>query len=171
MFSNKMSFSYRENVKPETPVWKDGESDPHMFYKPVDEYTSREFSRNYGGHPRSDIALLNEQSDITSVQWILDKLQQRPGDGVGPEVSDKDLAIAHKSKYCQTASEVTEYYERILEERDNRELAQMEEKERASKEKEFAERRKRLRESLTQEEREALRLAKRKREVDELLDD
>lgn len=169
MFSNV--FGKRKPVEHEPIVWKEGESDPHMFYKPVDEYTSREFARNYGDHPRSDIALLNEQTDMSAVNWLLDKLQQRKSDGVGSDISDKDLSISHKSKYCQTASEQINHYERILEERDNRELAQMEEKQRAEKAKEFEERRRKLRESLTQEEREALRQARRKKEVDELLDD
>lgn len=169
MFSNV--FGKRKNVDHDPKVWIEGESDPRAFYKPVDEYTSREFARNYGNHPRSDVALLNEQTDMTAVNWLLDKLQQRPSDGVGADVSDKELSINHKSRYCQTASEMIDYYEGLLKIRDDRELAQMEEKERASKEKEFAERRRKLRESLTQEEREALRAARRKREVDELLDD
>lgn len=169
MFSN--IFGKRKNVKVKPIVWEEGKSDPHLFFKPVDEYTSREFARNYGGHPRSDIALLNEQTDMSAVSWLLDKLQQRPSDGVGSDVSDQELSINHKSKYCQTASEVIDYYEDILKRRDDRELAQMQEKDRASKEKEFAERRKKLRDSLTPEEREALRVAKRKKEVDELLDD
>ena len=169
MFSNV--FGKRKNVQPDPIVWEEGKSDPHLFYKPVDEYTSRDFARNYGGHPRSDIALLNEQTDLSAVHWLLDKLQQRPSDGVGPEISDQELSISHKSKYCQSASEMIDYYDNLLKVRDDRELAQMEEKERAAKEKEFAERRKKLRESLTQEEREALRIAKRKKEVDELLND
>ena len=169
MFSNITG--KRENVKHEPIEWIEGKSDPHLFFKPVDEYTSREFARNYGGHPRSDIALLNEQTDMSAVQWLLDKLVNRPSDGVGPEISDKDLSINHKSRYCQTASEMIDYYEQLLKQRDDRELAQMEEKERAAKEKEFAERRAKLRESLTQEEREALRAARRKKEVDSLLND
>lgn len=169
MFSN--IFGKRKNKFAEFLHWENEKSDPHLFFKPVDEYTSQEFARNYGGHPRSDIALLNEQTDMTQVNWLLDKLQQRPGDGVGPEVSDHELSIAHKSKYCQTASEQIDYYERLLKERDDRELAQMEEKARVEKEKEFAERRRKLRESLTQEELESLRAARRKKEVDSLLDD
>ena len=164
-------FGKRENVKVEVITWEEGKSDPRLFYKPVDEYTSREFARNFGGHPRSDIALLNDQTDMSAVSWLIDKLQQRPSDGVGSDISDQELAIAHKSKYCQSASEMIDYYENLLKQRDDRELAQMEEKQRAEKEKEFAERRKKLRESLTQEEREALRVAKRKKEVDELLND
>lgn len=151
--------------------WEEGKSNPHAFYKPVDDYTSREFARNYGGHPRSDIALLNDQTDMSAVNWLLDKLQQRPGDGVGPEISDRELSIAHKSKYCQTAAEMIQYYDDLLRIRDERELEQIQEKDRAAKEKEFAERRRRLRESLSQDELDSLRKAKRQKEIDELLDD
>ena len=42
-----------------------------LFFRKLDDFTSKSFARNFGGHPRSDIALLNEQSDLNGVNAIL----------------------------------------------------------------------------------------------------
>lgn len=168
MFSNLLCG--RKNATIEPIVWDENQSDPRLFYKPVDEYTSRAFAQNYGGYPRSDVALLNEQTDLTAVNWLLDRLAQRPGDGVGDDVSDFDLSISHKSKYCQTASEMINHYENLLKVRDDRELECMDSKEREKAAKEFEDRRSRLRETLTSEEKEYLRKQKRQKEIESLID-
>lgn len=154
----------------EAPQFDIENSDPHGFYKIVDDYTQQDFALNYGGYPRSDIALLNEQQDMTYVNNLLSRLSERSSDGVSDDVSDFDLSLAHKSKYCQTASEMIKYYENLLEERDRRSLETADEKDREKLAVELAEKRKILRDSLTPEEIQQLNKLKRDKEIESLID-
>ena len=141
-----------------------------MFFRKLDDFTSQAFARNYGGHPRSDIALLNEQQDLSAVNSLLSRLNERSGDGFSPDVPDNEIALAFKSKYCQTASEKIKYYEHLLEIRDNRELEALEGKERDERAAALKAQREQLISTLTAEEKEQIRQAKRKKEIETLID-
>lgn len=162
-----------DNLNPmvHCPKYVDGESSPFGYYQICDDFTQQDFARNYGGHPRSDIALLEEQQDLTFVNNLLSRLNERKSDGVGDEVSDADLSVAFKSKYCQTASERIKYYENLLKVRDDREIERLEGKEREQRIAELAAQRERLRNTLNSEEREKLRALRREREIEQLLED
>lgn len=141
-----------------------------LFFRKLDDLTANSFARNYGGHPRSDVALLNEQNDLNGVNAILARLDERKSDGYGPDVSDSDIRIAFKSKYCQSASEMIKYYENLLEVRDKLALEKMEESEREKAASELKAKRDALRATLTAEEKEYLRKAKRDKEIESLID-
>ena len=167
-------FSFRniEVIKPTIPepLKFTPESDPNLFFKIVDDWSQQDFAKNYGGHPRSDVALLEEQQDMSFVEQLLSRLFERSSDGVSDDVSDADLAVSFRSKYCQTASEKIAYYENLLKIRDDKVLAQMEESEREQAAKELAAKRDALRQTLTAEEKEYLRSEARKRAISELND-
>lgn len=164
MFADKRKEEFTEIVVPAI------EESPKSFFKIVGDYTREGFAKNYGGHPRSDVALLNEQDDMTALQSVLARLQERGSDGVGADVPDSELALAHKSKYCQTASEMIKYYENLLEIRDNRELERLEGEEKEKRVKELADRRAALRATLTADEKEYLRKRARDNELEDLID-
>lgn len=161
-----------DNLNPmvHCPQYVEGESSPFGYYQICDDFTQQDFARNYGGHPRSDIALLEEQQDLTYVNNLLSRLNERKPDGVGDDVTDADLSVAFKSKYCQTASEKIKYYENLLKVRDDRELEALEGKERDSRAAELAAQRERLRNTLNAEEKEYLRKLAREREIESLID-
>lgn len=159
-------------VLPMKPIIEMEESsDPHGFYQIVDDFAAQDFAKNYGGFARSDVAILEEQEDLTYVNNLLARLNERHSDGVLESVmSDADLMLAHKSKYCQSASEKIKYYENLLEERDRRELERFDGEEKTKREAELKERRELLRQTLNPEEKEYLRKKAREREIDTLID-
>lgn len=141
-----------------------------MFFRKLDDYTSASFARNYGGHPRSDVALLNEQSDLNGVNAILARLSERKSDGYSPDVPDSEIRLAFKSKYCQSASEMIQYYENLIVERDRRSLEAYEGVEKEKQAAALKEKRDQLIASLTADEKEYIRKAKRDREIQDLID-
>lgn len=146
-------------------------SDPHGFYQIVDDFAAQDFAKNYGGFARSDVAILEEQQDLTYVNNLLARLTERHSDGIlESAMSDADLMLAHKSKYCQSASERIKYYENLLEERDKRALALMEESKREKAAAELKAKRELLRSTLNPEEKEYLRKKAREREIGTLID-
>ena len=152
-------------------VEMDETSDPHGFYQIVDDFAAQDFAKNYGGFARSDVALLEEQDDLTYVNNLLSRLSERHSDGVlESAMSDADLMLSHKSKYCQSASEKIAYYENLLKVRDDRELARLEGEEKEKREQELKARRDALRQTLNAEEKEYLRKKARERAIDDLID-
>lgn len=146
------------------------DKDPRLFYRPVGDFGEQAFCRNYGGHPRSDVAVLNEQNDLTEVQGLISRLFQRSGDGVTDEVSDAELSLSHRSRYCQTASEKIQWYMSQLERRDNALLQKASADERAKLAADQKAKRDALYASLTNEERDDLRTKKRQKDIDSLID-
>ena len=67
MFSFKGIDFYRPRVE-DVLKFDSATSDPCMFFKIVDDWSAQDFAKNYGGHPRSDVALLEEQTDLSFVQ-------------------------------------------------------------------------------------------------------
>lgn len=159
-------------VLPMKPIMEmDETSDPHGFYQIVDDFAAQDFAKNYGGFARSDVAILEEQEDLTYVNNLLARLNERHSDGVlESALSDADLMLSHKSKYCQSASEKIKYYENLLEERDRRELERLDGEDKKKREQELKERRELLRQTLNPEEKEYLRKKAREREIDTLID-
>lgn len=142
------------------------------FYRPdVIPVEGDEF-RNYGGYPRNELAIINEQQSIVVAQALADKIVTLPDDTkLEKDVSDVDLRLSLRSRYCQTPSEQIAHHERMLELRDarNAEIAAARAKkvELARIEKEKSD----LWNTLTQEERDNVLAAKRKKELDSLVDD
>lgn len=142
------------------------------FYRPdVIPVEGDEF-RNYGGYPRNELAIINEQQNLVVAQALCDKLVSIPDDTkTEKQVSDVDLRLSLRSRYCQTPSEQQAHYERLLEERDARNARiaadRAKKAELAKIEKEKAD----LWNSLTQEERDKVLAAKRQKELDSLVDD
>lgn len=144
--------------------------EPRLYFKVVGDYTSEGFAKNYGGHPRSDVALLDESDNMMALTQVLNRMDQRKSDGVSADVSDSELSLAFKSKYCQTASEYAKYYEHLLEIRDHRELEKLEGDERVKRDAELKSRRDALRQTLNADEKEYLRKKQREREIESLID-
>lgn len=141
-----------------------------MFFRKLDDLTARSFARNYGGHPRSDIALLNEQNDLNGMTAIVNRIEERHGDGFNPDVPDAEIRIAFKSRYCQTASEMIQYYDNILAERDRRATEHMEGEAKKKADAELKAKRDELIATLTPDEKEYIRKLKRERDLDSLID-
>ena len=139
------------------------------FFRVLDIPTEKSFVRNYGGHPRSDIAVINEQTDLSVAANLVERLTVQPQSG-NPDASIDDVLLTMKSKYCQTPSEMIEYYDRLLKDRDDKELARLEDQEKEKVSADLAAKRKLLYDSLTNEEKEALRNKKRAKEVESLID-
>ena len=147
-------------------------SNAELFYFPTDPITAKQCSKNYGGYIRNDIQLILEQTDETVAAELLLRLQDRQGDGISEQtLSDSDLLLAYKSKYCQTNSEMVDYYDRLLAMRDERRNKERQDKEDA----ETVESKHKIRESLwnsmSAAEKDEYLQNKRKREIEEGLKD
>ena len=158
-------------VNHDIPILKeDGSNGNEFFCGDVLNLSGDEF-KNYGGWPRNELAIINEQQSEAVAQALCDRLYQFKDDGTFEKnVSDSELRLALKSRYCQTPSEQIARNERILEIRDERaaekfRLAQ-ERAERLRKDKERDD----LWNSLNSEEKEALLKKKREKEVETLID-
>lgn len=76
----------------------------------ADVIGGRDFTQNYGGYPRSEIAEINAAATLEVQQNLLRKLQDySPTDNPTAGMTDAQLKLAHKSKYLQTPCEVVEY--------------------------------------------------------------
>lgn len=79
----------------------------------------KSFERNAAGYIRSDIAAIREQQDQAVAAAMLSRLQEIPADNPNAGKSDAEILLSHKSKYCQTPSEMTKYIEGQLELRES----------------------------------------------------
>ena len=139
------------------------------FFAVADIPTQKSFVRNYGGYVRSDIAqIIDEQNQEVALQ-LSTRLLERPDD-----TSDKsvvDLVAAHHSKYAQTPSELIEFIDNQLALRDEKRAEKATDEEKQKIEKEAADRRRSLFDSLSSSERDDLNDKKRKKEIyDNLID-
>lgn len=80
---------------------------------------NKRFAQNLAGYPRSDIALINEQQSLAVAQKMLDDLAVLPSSAPNADMSDSDILLGLRSKYCQSPSEVISRIERELERRQN----------------------------------------------------
>lgn len=90
-----------------------------------DSVGNRSFAQNYGGYPRSDIALINEQQSLQVAQNLLNNLNEYSSDGSTAGLSDLEIMMAHKSKYCQTPSERVRWIENQMQLYRDREAAKL----------------------------------------------
>lgn len=152
------------------PVLADDKSNIGLFF--ASGAPLKDFEMNFGGHPRNDIALINAQEELAVAESLIRKLSVLPSSGVtDSSLSDSDvIEMSFKSKYCQTPAEYVRTVESKVEAQFGRDVAAA----RASGDEETAKRKSArlsaLKDSLTSVERDALNAEKRKREIEELID-
>lgn len=101
----------------ELPAFKEDGSNANDFFC-VDLPVDREFAQNYGGYPRSDIAIINEQQNLAVQKALLDKLNVITPDTSNAGRSDAEIMLSHRSKYQQTATEMQSWLQDQLAVRD-----------------------------------------------------
>ena len=138
------------------------------FFAVTDLNSQKSFTKNFGGYPRSDIAIINdEQNEEVALQFMAN-LAERASDGF-VDADDAALLASHRSRYCQTPSEMVSFVENILSQRDEKRLAKADDEEKAKIEKERDERRRLLLDSLSSSERDDVNAAKRRAKLSELI--
>lgn len=98
---------------------KDGKN--KGFFYGVETMSSQKFAQNYGGYPRSDIALINEQQNLSVAQSMLENLpdfgtQNDPNQGL----NDIEIMLGVHSKYMQSPAEILPYLEKQIQVRNDR---------------------------------------------------
>ena len=150
------------------PKLEDDKSNLSAFYKADTFGTDQDCFRNYGGYPRNELALINETESLEVAKTLANKLIQL-NDDTKVDVPDSELSLMLKSKYCQAPSEQIKWYDSILEHRDSiaaKRACERAERQRVAKEQaELQE----LKDSLTPEEKEEIRIAKRKKQTSKLV--
>lgn len=94
----------------------DGKNKADFFIPDV--IGNKRFAQNYGGYPRSDIALINEQTNMAAAQSLLDCLQDYSQPDVNQGRSDTEILLGLQSKYCQAPSEQINYLQGEIARRD-----------------------------------------------------
>lgn len=84
----------------------------------ADVISDKEFAQNFGGYPRSDIAIINEQQNLAVQKALLDKLSVITPDTSNAGRSDAEIMLSHRSKYQQTATEMQSWLQDQLAVRD-----------------------------------------------------
>lgn len=84
----------------------------------ADVVGDRMFAQNYGGYPRSDVAEINDQTNLASAEALLSKLQVISVSDANSGLSDAQIMLGHKSKYMQTPSEQIRWLEEQIKFRD-----------------------------------------------------
>lgn len=143
-------------------------SNSHDFAK-VDVLGNKRFNNNYAGWPRSDLALIDAQTDLKVAKAMALELEQFDSPNVNDGLTDQEILLQAKSKYCQSPSEQMRYYERMLEIRDKRAADIATYKARVAAARAAAQAEQELKDSLTPEEREEVRTAKRKNQINKLV--
>lgn len=93
----------------------------NAFYMSSAPLELKDFMLNYGGYPRNEIAMINEQENEVVAQQMLARLTVLPeGDNPNVGLSDAEIMLSHRSKYCQTSSEQIEFIDSLLERRNSR---------------------------------------------------
>ena len=115
--------TYIEDIN---PLLKEDNSNVGMFFC-ADVVGGKRFAMNFGGYPRSEIAEINACADINQQANLLAQLADySPSDNPNAGLTDAEIMLGHRSKYCQTASEQTRWLEDQLRQRDlKRQVAQM----------------------------------------------
>lgn len=111
---------YQVPAEPALEIFKKDGSNKGDFYG-VETLSSQKFAQNYGGYPRSDIALINEQQNLSVAESMLENLpdfstQNNPNQGL----SDIEIIKGIQSKYMQSPAEVIPYLEKKIQERNDR---------------------------------------------------
>lgn len=101
----------------EVPELKEDRSNLSDFFS-ADVVGDKRFAQNYGGWPRSDVAEINSQVSLADAETLLRQLTILPSNDSNVGLSDAQIMLGHKSKYCQTAGEQVSWLESQLEIRD-----------------------------------------------------
>lgn len=102
LFLEHIKNSFHENI---SPVLADDGSNKDAFYC-ADVVGSRKFVLNHGGYPRSEIAELNEMTNVQQMQSLLSQMADySPSSNLNAGLTDAEIMLGHKSKYLQTPSE------------------------------------------------------------------
>lgn len=96
---------------------KMNEKNIDAFYV-ADVIAGHSFVQNYGGHPRSDIAQIEAETNMANQMSMLAMLQEMPVSNENSGLSDAEIMLSHRSKYMQTPSESVRWLEGQLAERD-----------------------------------------------------
>lgn len=97
---------------------KEDNSNISAFFCP-DVVGDKRFALNYGGYPRSEIAEINAAADLNQQMSLLSQLTDYSSDSnPNSGLSDADIMLGHRSKYCQTPSEQVRWFESQIHERD-----------------------------------------------------
>lgn len=107
------------------PVLADDGHNRSMFYA-VSDLTKEDFARNFGGYPRSDIAIINEQQNLSVARAMLENLPDYHSADSPNVGSDVDVLNSVRSKYMQSPSEILPFIEKEIEKRDVRILKERE---------------------------------------------
>lgn len=86
----------------------------------ADVVGARSFVQNHGGHPKSDVAAINEAATLELKMNLLNDLQEIPVDESNSGLSDAEIMLKHKSKYQQTPSELLPWLEQQIAIRDEK---------------------------------------------------
>lgn len=164
IFSKDSGFVRKPLVRPVR------EEHPNAYYVADVVDTRVSFARNFGGYVRNDIAVINEQNNSDVVSSLLDRLVVRQQDGK-VDIPDADLRSSLRSRYCQTAAEQTSWLEHQIEIADNLAVEREKAAQAAQELAKNREERLKLRESLTADEKEEIRKAKRSQKLKELVDE
>lgn len=116
----KQVYDYSEPKELVLPqLAKDGSNKGDFFA--TETMVSKKFAQNYGGYPRSDIALINEQNNISVARAMVEQLTDYSS--VGSEnqgKSDAEIMLSVQSKYMQAPAEFLPYLENEISKRDAR---------------------------------------------------
>lgn len=159
-----------KNVKQHVvvPVLADDKSNISDFFR-VDVAGNKGVPLNYGGWPRSDLALINAQTDMGVAKALANQVTVLPESNQNTGLTDTEIMLNGKSKYAQTPSEYMRYIEQQIELRDSKILNQQYVKQQAAKVAAERAAEQEIRDSLTPEEREEVRVAKRKKQINKLV--
>lgn len=120
LMQSHIDSSYHSDINPHL---KEDNSNISAFFCP-DVVGDKRFALNYGGYPRSEIAEINAAADLNQQISLLSQLTDyTPDSNPNAGLSDADIMLGHRSKYCQTASEQIRWLESQIHERDVRRVA------------------------------------------------
>lgn len=87
------------------PKLKEDNSNLSAFFC-ADVIGAKRFVLNRGGYPMSEIAQINAAADLNQQMNLLQQLEDfTPDSNPNAGLSDAEIMLGHRSKYCQTASE------------------------------------------------------------------
>lgn len=76
----------------------------------ADVVGNKTFVQNFGGYPRSEIAQINEATNLQVARTLFQSLEDySPKTNPNAGMTDAQIALAHKSRYAQAPSEIQDY--------------------------------------------------------------
>lgn len=100
------------------PTLKEDNSNIAAFFC-ADVVGAKRFVLNRGGYPMSEIAQINAAADLNQQVNLLNQLEDySPTSNPNAGLSDAEIMLGHRSKYCQTASEQISWLEEQIHNRD-----------------------------------------------------